>query len=81
MKSNFTGQSSKANHKDRSTKEIKLSLSYGSKFDNMMGRSDEETYSGMSLYSKQKIGARTHCDQCGKSAVAYEERFLNMYKS
>jgi transcription initiation factor TFIIB len=43
------------------------------KFDSMMGKDDKPSLE--CLYSKQEIGARTHCEQCG-SAVAYEERFL-----
>ncbi len=42
------------------------------KFDNMIGVSEE---SMECLYTKQKLGCRTHCDQCNYT-VAYEERFL-----
>ena len=44
------------------------------KFDDMMAPEVMEE-SLECLYSKQQIGNRTHCEQCGY-AVAYEERFL-----
>ena len=68
MKSNF-----KRVKQTQRKKKKKAKSQLWDKFDNMMGRSDEESLE--CLYTKQKIGARTHCDQC-KSAVAYEERFL-----
>lgn len=44
------------------------------KFDDMIAPEKKEDSLEL-LYSKQKIGKRTHCEQCGY-AVAFEERFL-----
>jgi transcription initiation factor TFIIB len=59
-------------------KQNKSKTAIWGKFDDMMGKNDVETME--CLYTKQKIGTRTHCDQC-KSRVAYEERFLTCTNS
>jgi transcription initiation factor TFIIB len=68
MKSNFKRVKQTQKKKQKKTK----SDLWG-KFDNMMGKSEEESME--CLYTKQQLGSRTHCDQCN-FAVAYEERFL-----
>jgi hypothetical protein len=56
MKSNFKRVKQTQKKKQKKTK----SDLWG-KFDNMMGKSEEESME--CLYTKQQLGCRTHCDQ------------------